>query len=220
MRNLGLIGALLIALLPNPAQAQGDFLKDKVGKIIRKVGFHVSTSFADPLDTKDAEKNGSYGLSVGLAPGNTNGWRYPVGIAWFTEDLRAPSGEIFAKFRSRPIVGGIGYGWHFGRKLSAGLQLQAGWAFNSLKPQGDASSAFLVPGNPVYLDVGNAPLLRPQAKIEYFLTPKFTLRTSLNYVFTQPRVTVTTPEGVISRHWNASHVSLAVGVGIYPFRKN
>ena len=60
---------------------------------------------------------------------------------------------------------------------------------------------------------------RPQAKIEYFLTPKFTLRSSLNYVFMQPRVTVTTPEGVISKHWNASHVSLAVGVGIYPFRK-
>lgn len=219
MTTLGLVGALLIALLPAPAQAQGD-LKDTLTKIVKKVGFHASTSFADPLNTQDADKDGSWGLSVGLAPGKTNGWRYPVGIAWFTEDLRAPgSGEIFAKFRSRPIVGGIGYGWHFGQKFSTGIQLQAGWAFNSVKPEGDASSAFFVPGNPVFIDVGNAPVLRPQAKVEYFLTPKFTLRSSLNYVFTRPRVTVTTPQGVISDHWNASHVSLSVGVGIYPFRK-
>jgi hypothetical protein len=38
-------------------------------------------------------------------------------------------------------------------------------------------------------------------------------------VFTNPRVTVITPSGTISERWNASNVSLSLGVGLYPFRK-
>jgi hypothetical protein len=58
-----------------------------------------------------------------------------------------------------------------------------------------------------------------KAKVEYFLTPKFTVRTSLNYVMAHPMVTVTTPEGTTSRRWDASNVTLSVGIGVYPFRK-
>jgi hypothetical protein len=215
LRTLGLSAALAITLVPSPALAQGDFLKDKVGKIIKKVGFHVSTSFADPIDTKRAYRDGSYGVSVGLAPGENNGWRYPFGIAWYTEELVAANGTKFAELRARPIYGGIGYGWHFG-KLSTGAQVQAGYSFNTLKAQDQLAAAF---GEGVAIDIGNAFAVRPQLKAEYFLTRKFTVRSSLNYVFTNPRVTVVTPTGTISDRWNASNVSLAVGVGVYPFRK-
>jgi len=218
IRNIGLISALSIALLPSPAHAQGDFLKDKVGKMIRKVGFHASTSFSDPIDQENIVRDGSYGLSVGLAPGHTNGWRYPFGLAWFTEELKGPSGASFVKLQSRPIVGGIGYGWHFG-KLSTGIQLQAGWAFNSAKAIGDTGAAFGTPGSPVYIDIGDSFVVRPQAKVEYFLTPKFTVRSSLNYVMARPMVTLTTPQGTTSKRWDASNVTLSVGIGIYPFRK-
>lgn len=216
---LGLSVAVAIALVPAPARAQSEFVKDNVMKIIKKVGVHASTSFSDPLNQETVDKDGSYGFSVGLAPGRDNGWRYPVGLAWFTESLRAPSGENFAKFRSRPVVAGIGYGWHFGR-LSTGAQLQAGWAFNSLKPEGDPSSAFLMPGSSVAMDVHNTFVLRPQLKVEYFLTQKFTLRSSLNYIFERPRVEVLSPQGrILDEHWNASNVSLSMGIGFYPFRK-
>jgi len=215
LRTLALSAALAITFVPSPALAQGDFIKDNVGKIIRKVGFHVSTSFADPIDTKRAYRDGSYGVSVGLAPGDTNGWRYPFGIAWYTEDLVAPNGTIFSQLKARPIYGGIGYGWHFG-KLSTGAQVQAGYSFNSLKAHGDPDAAF---GQGIAVDISNSFAVRPQLKVEYFLTRKFTVRSSLNYVFTNPRVTVVTPTGTISERWNASNVSLAVGVGVYPFRK-
>jgi len=218
MRHLGLIGALVIALLPHPAQAQSDFLKDKVGKIVRKVGFHASTSFSDPIDQENIIRDGSYGLSVGLAPGTTNGWRYPFGFGWFTEELRGPSGASFVKLQSLPIVGGIGYGWHFG-KLSTGIQAQAGWAFNSGKAIGDMGAAFGQPGFPVSVSIGDSFVVRPQAKIEYFLTPKFTVRSSLNYVNTHPMVRLTSPEGTTARRWNASNVTLSIGIGVYPFRK-
>jgi hypothetical protein len=81
----------------------------------------------------------------------------------------------------------------------------------------DGMDAAFGPG--VAIDISNAFAVRPQLKAEYFLTRKFTVRSSLNYVFTNPRVTVVTPSGTISDHWNASNVSLAIGVGVYPFRK-
>src|SRR4051812_18928207 len=103
LRALGPAVALALALVPAPAAAQGDFVKDNLGKLIKKVGFHVSTSFADPVDTKRAYRDGSYGVSVGLAPGQTNGWRYPFGIAWYTEELVAPNGTIFSQLKARPV---------------------------------------------------------------------------------------------------------------------
>jgi hypothetical protein len=153
-----------------------------------------------------------------LAPGKANGWRYPFGIAWYTEELVSPNGTIFGQLRARPIYGGFGYGWHFG-KLSTGAQVQAGWSFNSLKAHGDPAGAFGTGPGTIAMDIGNSFAVRPQLKIEYFLKPKFTVRSSLNYVFMNPRVTVATPNGVISDRWNASNVSLAIGVGYYPFRK-
>ena len=152
------------------------------------------------------------------APGHTNGWRYPFGFAWFTEELKGPSGASFVKLQSFPVVAGIGYGWHFG-KLSTGVQMQAGWAFNSGKAIGDMGAAFGAPGFPVAVDIGDSFVVRPQAKVEYFLTPKFTVRSSLNYVMAHPMVTLTTPQGTTSKRWDASNVTLSVGIGVYPFRK-
>lgn len=218
IRNAGLVGALLIAWLPSPARAQSEFIKDNVSKIVRKVGFNASTSFSDPIDKDNIVRDGSYGLSVGLAPGHTNGWQYPFGFAWFTEELKGPTGASFVKLQSLPIVGGIGYRWHFG-KLSTVIQMQAGWAFNSGKAIGDMGAAFGAPGFPVSADIGDSLVVRPQAKVEYFLAPKLSVRSSLNYVMARPMVTLTTPQGTTSRRWDASHMTFSLGVGIYPFRK-
>jgi hypothetical protein len=169
--------AVILALWPQPAAAQADFVKENVSRLIRKVGFHVSTNFADPVDSTRAYRDGSYGISVGLAPGTANGWRYPFGIAWYTEELVSANGTIFAELKARPIYGGIGYGWHFG-KLSTGAQVQAGWSFNSLKPHGDPQLAFDAAPASVIMDVGNAFAVRPQLKVEYFVTRKVTVRSS------------------------------------------
>ena len=210
--------ALALTLLARPALAQQEFLKDNLSKLIQKVGVHAGASFADPMDTREAYRDGSYGVSVGLAPGTTNGWRYPFGIGWYTEELVAPNGSIFSQLRARPVYGGVGYGWHIG-KWSAGAQLQAGWSFNSLKAHGDPAAAFATVPAAVAMEISDSLSLRPQIKVEYFLDKKLTVRSSLNYVFTNPRVTISTPNGVITDRWNASNVSLTLGVGYYPFRK-
>jgi hypothetical protein len=208
LHTLGVTVAMMLTFAPRPALAQSDFVKDNVTKLIKKIGFHASTSFADPMDTKRAYRDGSWGVSVGLAPGKTNGWRYPFGIAWFTEELRTPDGPSFSELKSRPIIAGIGYGWHFG-KLSTAASLQGGWAFNSGKPI-DPS---------VNVHIGNAFVVRPQAKVEYFLTRQLTVRSSLNYIFQHPMVTIVSPTGTTKQRWDTSNVTLSLGVGVYPFRK-
>lgn len=116
--TLAALAAALLMFLPGAAQAQPDFLKDNVAKIIRKAGVHANVSYRNPVDPDVTEGRG-YGGSVGLSPGETNGWRYPFALSFFGEDLHSPSGAQFARLGARALLGGIGYGWHFGKLVRA-----------------------------------------------------------------------------------------------------
>jgi len=215
--HFGLASAVVLTLIPNPARAQGDMFRDAATKLIHKVGVHGNISFRDPVDS-DVTKGTTFGPSIGLSPGRTNGVKYPMGISMFSEDLHSANGEQFAVLKTWSIQAGIGYGWHFGL-LSTGVAVQTGYSFNSGQIQGDTARAFDLPGGAVSIDVANAWLLRPQVKAEYFLTPKFTLRVSGDYVLMHPDITVTTPNGRVANRWDASNIHANVGVGWYPFRK-
>lgn len=217
IRNFALIGALAITMVPAPALAQSESFKGKVHETITKIGVHLNTSFREPIDP-DVSKGTTFGASIGLSPGRTNGWTYPIGFTMFSEDLHSPSGEPFAAMRTRAIMAGIGYGWHFGR-LSTGASLQTGFALNRGSMQGDVPRAFQVPNGIVAMHVGNSSLLRPQVKAEYFLTQKLTVRASVDYTWLRPDIVVTTPTERIAGRWNASNAHANVGFGIYPFRK-
>ena len=205
-----------VVAAPLPAQAQPEFVKDNVTKIVRKLGVHANVSVREPVDG-DVTKGTTYGGAVVLGGGRNPGWKYPVAITSSNMNLHAPGGEQFGRLKSWALVGGIGYNWNFG-KLTASAGLQAGYAFNSGTLDGNAALAFGDNG-PVSLKIGNAFLLRPKVSLEYFLTPKFTLRTTGDYVETHPTITVTTPAGAISDRWNASSFHATVGIGFYPFRK-
>ena len=204
-------------LAPAPAQAQPEFLKDNVSKIVRKVGVHVNMSVREPLD-HDVTKGTTFSASVGLSPGRNNGWRYPFGMTLLSENLHAPNGEKFAVFKSFAILGGIGYGWHFG-KLSTGASVQTGYGFNHGTLEGNVARTFGAPDGPSSIHIANTPLLRPQIKAEYFLTPKFTLRTSADYIFMRPGIDVTTAGVAQEDRWHVSNFHANFGIGFYPFRK-
>ena len=219
MRPLIGVAAVMIALVPCRAEAQltSSFTKDNITDMLRKVGVHLNTSFRNPLDP-DVTKGTSLGASIGLSPGQTNGWRYPFGLTMFTEHLHSPTGQEFAVLRTRALLAGIGYGWHFGR-LSTGVSLQTGLSVNSALPRGDVQSAFGITAGTVSVDAGNALLVRPEVKAEYFIKPKFTVRVSADYMLLRPDVTVTTPAGQITDQWDASNIHANIGFGVYPFRK-
>jgi hypothetical protein len=217
--HLSLAGVVVVVLtlIPNPARAQGDMFRDAATKLIHKVGIHGNMSFRHPVDS-DVTKGTTFGPSIGVSPGRTDGWKYPMALSMFSENLHSANGEQFAVLKTKSIQAGIGYGWHFGQ-LSTGVALQTGYSFNSGQIQGDAARASDLPVGPLSIDVGNAWLLRPQVKAEYFLAPKFTLRVSEYYVLMYPDVTVTTPNGRVANRWDASNIHANVGVGWYTFRK-
>lgn len=215
--TLVMLAGAALAAAPDHAQAQPSFIKDNVAKMVRKVGLHANASFREPTDP-DVTKGTTFGASVGLSPGRTNGWRFPVGFTLFSENLHGPNGQQFATFRARAIMAGIGYGWHFGR-LSTGASVQTGYSFNRARPDGDILGAFGVPSGLVSIEAGNSWLLRPQIKAEYFITPKFTFRISADYMLMRPDIVVTTPTGRITDRWDASNAHANIGFGVYPFRK-
>jgi len=185
--------------------------------LIRKIGVHANASFRAPVDN-DVIGGRTYGVSIGLSPGETNGWRSPFALVFFNEHLQTPTGTEFAKLQGRALLGGIGYGWHFG-KLSTGVALQAGYGIYSLRGEGDVFTALDAAQGPVTMDVTDTWLLRPQVKAEYFLTRKITVRVSGDYIFTQPDIVVITPAGSLTKSWDASNFHANIGIGIYPFHK-
>ena len=197
-----------------PERAQG--FEQNILALIRKVGVHGNMSVRHPTDN-DVTRGVTFGPSIGLSPGRTNGWKYPVALSMFSEDLHSPSGAQFGSVRTWALMAGIGYGWHFG-ELSVGPQLEVGYAFNHSTLDGDAPQAFASPGS-VALDVSNSWMVRPEFKVEYLLTPKFSIRSSLDYVRLRPDVTVMTPAGAVPNTWDLSNVHANVGVAFYPLRK-
>ena len=214
--TLFLLAAALVAA-PPAANAQSAFTKDNLTKMMRKGGLHLNAGFRKPTDS-DVSQRGHYGVSVGLSPGETNGWTYPVALSMFSETLDGPSGEGFAVLRSQSLLAGVGYGWHFG-KLSTGASLQAGFSRLRVRPEGDVLHAFNLTSGDVFVHVKNAPMLRPQLKAEYFLTRKLTLRLSGDYVLMHPDITVEKPGGAVTDQWDASNFHANVGIGVYPFHK-
>jgi len=199
---------------PAPARAGG--FEENVLALVRKVGVHGNVSVRHPTDN-DVTRGVTFGPSIGLSPGTTNGWKYPVALSMFSEDLHSPSGTQFGSVRTWALMAGIGYGWHFG-ELSVGPQIEVGYAFNHSSLQGDAPQAFASPGS-VALNVSNSWMVRPEFKAEYLLTPKFSIRSSLDYVRLRPDVTVTTPAGAVPNTWDLSNVHANVGIAFYPLRK-
>jgi len=163
-------------------------------------------------------KGTTFGASIGLSPGRDNGWTYPVGLTMYSQDLHGPNTQPFGFVRTEAVMAGIGYGWHFGR-LSTGATLQTGFARNRGRLEGDTMRAFAVPNEAVGLHVSNSILLRPQIKAEYFLTSKFTVRASVDYMWMRPDVVVTTPTEQFTNRWNMSNAHANVGFGVYPFRR-
>jgi len=205
---------IVLLLMVAPSANAGD-LRDTAITWIHKVGLHGNVGFRHPTDP-DVSRGVTYGPSVGLSPGQNNGWKFPVALSMFSEDLHSPAGTEFGSIRTRALLAGVGYGWHFGR-LSVGPQVEFGYALTRESLEDDAGAAFGASG--VSLHADNTWIVRPEFKAEYFITSKVTFRSSIDYVRLTPQVTVTTPNGVITDQWNMSNFHLNVGVGFYPFRK-
>ena len=216
MRNLGPIVVLVAALAPSPAEAQSDFVKDKVKSLIEKSGVYVSTTTRSSIDN-DVRMGQTFGIGYGTAGSKRNGWKYPFSFSGYSGDLETTSGTEFGRFKARQIMSGVGYQWVHG-KMIYGAQLGLGYSFNQVTANAEAPAVFNSAA-PVSIAVSNSFVVRPQIKAEYFVHHKLSVRTQLSYTYTDPDVVVQTPTERLSREWRPHHMQFSVGVGIFPFRK-
>jgi hypothetical protein len=216
IQNLGLIGALVVAVCPAPAQAQGDFVKSKLKDLIERSGVYVSASTRSSIDN-DVRMGPSLGVGVGFAGRQRPGRKIPFSLGGYSGDLETVTGSDFGRFKATQIMSGIGYNWVHG-KLTYGAQLGVGYSFNKVTLNDGVSAAFGVQ-NPVSVDVSNSWVMRPQLKAEYFVTRKMSVRTQLSYTYTDPQVVIRTGAQEFSHEWRPHHVQLSAAVGIFPFRK-
>ena len=217
MRNLGLIGALLVALWPAPAQAQGsDFLKSKLKTLIERSGVYISASSRSSLDN-DVRMGRSLGVGYGLAGRQRGGRKIPFSFGGYSGDLETAAGSDFGRFKATQIMSGIGYSWVHG-KMTYSAQMGVGYSFNKITLNDGVSSAFNV-ADPVNVSLSNSWVLRPQVKAEYFVTRKISVRSQLSYTYTDPDVVIRTGAQEFSHEWRPHHVQLSFALGFFPLRK-
>jgi hypothetical protein len=216
MRNLGLFGALLIAFVPAPVQAQGDFVKSQLRELIEKSGVYVSTSTRTAIDG-DVTMEPSFGIGYGTAGNKRTGIKYPFSISGFRGGLETNDGVGFGEFKSRSIMSGVGYQWVHG-KMVYGTQLGLGYSFNKVTLDPGVALAFGVP-EPVGVTVSNSFVVQPKLKAEYFLHRKVSVRSQLSYTFTDPDVVIHSAMQDFAREWTPHHFQFGVAMGFFPFRK-
>ena len=208
----------MLAMLPTPAQAQGDFIKDKVKNLIEKSGIYVSTSTRSSLDN-DVNMGPSLGIGYGTASLNPRtGKKFPFSFSSYSGDLEtAENNNRFGRFSARQLMSGIGYQWVRGKTIYS-TQLGLGYSFNQVKLDPGVASAFGVP-EPVGVSVSNSFVVKPQAKVEYFIHRKVSVRGQLSYTYTNPDVVIRTVNEQFTQEWRPHHVHLSVAMGFFPLRK-
>ena len=218
MRNLGLFPLLLMVCLPSPAQAQGDFMKSTLKSLIEKSGIYVSMSSRTSIDN-DIRMGPSLGIGYGTASLRPRtGMKIPFSFSGYGGDLETTADDQrFGRFSAKQIMSGIGYQWVRGKMIYS-TQLGLGYSFNKVALDPGAPVAFGVV-EPVSVRVSNSFVVRPQAKAEYFISRKFSVRSQLSYTYCDPDVVITTATEQLSREWRPHHVQASVALGFFPFRK-
>lgn len=216
-RYLGLFGTLIGLWMPSSAQAQSDFIKDKMKELIEKSGIYISASTRTSIDD-EVEMGRSYGIGYGTAGEKKTGIKYPFSFGGYSGDLQTVEGREFGRIKARQIMSGIGYQWVRG-KMVYGVQLGVGYSFNTVTIAEDAPAVFSsVP--PIAVDVSDSWVMRPLVKAEYFFMRKASVRTQLSFTYTNPEVVVTTATGRFVDEWSPRHLQFSVALGVFPFRKN
>jgi hypothetical protein len=208
---------LLGVLLPAPAEAQGDFIKDTLTNLIRKSGISVSMSTRTSIDN-DVDMGPSVGIgyrTASLRP--RTGRKFPFSFSSYSGDFETADNTRFGRFKARQLMSGIGYQWVRGRTIYS-TQVGLGYSFNSVTLDPGVAVAFGVP-EPVGVSVSHSFVVRPQAKAEYFLHRTLSVRAQVSYTYTDPDVVIHTTSGDLSREWAPHHVHVTVGLGVFPFRR-
>ena len=136
----------------------------------------------------------------------------------YSGDLEtADNNNRFGRFSARQLMSGIGYQWVRGKTIYS-TQLGVGYSFNNVRLDPGVAIAFGVP-EPVGVSVSNSFVVKPQAKVEYFIHRKLSVRGQVSYTYTNPDVVIRTVNEQFTQEWRPHHVHLSIAMGFFPLRK-
>ena len=141
-----------------------------------------------------------------------NGLGPTIGFSWTRSSIdTTPTGSPgLADLVVRPVMGGVEYGVSRGR-LSYGLSLVGGYAFNSIRVDDQRSG----PGRAIGVD--NSFAARAGAGMWYDVTQRVGLNLFVGYRFTRPRVTFASDTETITRRLNGDAVVVSLGAAYWIF---
>ncbi|MGE5360537.1 MAG: hypothetical protein ACM3NQ_16090 [Bacteroidales bacterium] len=182
MRAAVLASAVLaMVVVSADARAQGEAV----------IGLGLAVSNHDPTNDLGI---GSTGIGPLIHLKIRTGLGPLIGLDWHTIGARATVDNervYIGKLRVRPVMGGIGYNWSFGRYwVAAGVV--AGYAFTTLRVDDRARPAFrtFLGASHVSFDTSGSFVWRPQVSVWYDAGTRVGIMAGLSYVHSQPTLLV------------------------------
>jgi hypothetical protein len=146
----------------------------------RLLAVGASINLAEPTST---ELDRAFRVSPLVRIGSGTGLGVALGFGWFAADLSAPqTSDPVGRLKVKPIMGGLGYDVRRER-VTTGISLVGGVAFNSVDPDRRDPSTGLV------VDVSDSLVLRPGMSVWVDLNSRTAFNVFAGYVLTRPRVT-------------------------------
>lgn len=175
----------------------------------------LGVGFAVTSPTNDAAERDAHPILLLRLRGEP-GVGPTVGFGWFASSVRTAIGgnETFlGKVRVRPVMAGASYSRQRGR-LSAGVSLEAGYAFAHVSDTGAARREYLrQPGvTDVAISVSDAPAWRASASVWFDLGARYGLVASVGYLGVRPTVTTRSNLATTRERLNLGSVVTSVGI--------
>jgi hypothetical protein len=143
-----------------------------------------------------------------LNPGK--GWGLAGALDWFDADL-AGSMDGVGTVQIRPLMGGVGYGWHTGRLWSS-VSVVGGPAFSRMRLNDSARDRFqLIKSQRI------TAAIRPGASVTFDVAPRVGLTAFAGYLFNRPHFTLSTAGTDFKTSWSADASIFSVGIVFSPF---
>jgi hypothetical protein len=193
------VTSLLFLLSASAAAAQTPY----------RAGAGVSVGLFQPAG-RDLDRSVSIGVIGRLQA--RRGWGPTIGFSWMSLDLRQGDLGRLGRLRVRPLMAGASY-TITGDRLSAGLSLVGGYAFNRLSIDDPVREQI----GSLAAQVRNSPALRPGLSIWYQLTPRLGLNLFGGYLIHRPEMGVAAPGFTETRRLNADTWLVSAGLAVWVF---
>lgn len=193
--------ALLVAASPQAA-AQVD----------AAVSLGLSFSYVDPADSR-AESYTAPGLLLRLR--GDEGLNTAIGFNWFSTNVSTTVGGQdvrLGRLDVKPLMVGVSLGRQYGRVMPE-VMLEAGYAFNRLRPASRAKAAYAAAGaGEAAFHADDCFAWRGIAGVWLDMGRRVGLRLSVGYLGVRPAVTATTSAGSRRETYDLGSVVTTVGL--------